>query len=152
MVKCYNFSISCLLLVIFCVCVCVCVCEMIVILVTVKWYLLGVLIFISIVANDTEYLLRLLYIFFRELSIQIPCLFLIGLSFLVLLALYRSRYKSLIRYIICKTFLLWVIFSLSEQCLLEQEVCNSDDFQFTCFLLLLLLVFLVPHLILSDPN
>ena len=68
--------------------VCVCVCEMIVILVTVKWYLLGVLIFISILANDTEYLLRHLYIFFRELSIQIPCLFLIGLSFLVLLALY----------------------------------------------------------------
>ena len=67
---------------------CVRVCKMIIIPVTVKGYLLGVLIFISILANDTEYLLRHLYVIFGELSIQIPCLFLIGLSFWVLLALY----------------------------------------------------------------
>ena len=86
------------------------------ILLDVKWYVIAVLICISLVVNYFEhfslaylytYLYGYLYIFFGEMSIQILCPFLIGLSFYywIIKFLYRSGYKPLIRDRMCKYFL-----------------------------------------------
>jgi len=88
----------------------------------VKWYLLIMLVFISLKTNDTEHLfmclLAILYVIFGEMSIQIFCPFLIGLFFLLLLSHESSLYILFTNPFSDTWFasifpILWVVFSPS---------------------------------------
>ena len=95
------------------------------ILVGMKWHLTVNLICISLMTNDTKHIFYMLaghlQIFSREMSIPILYSFQNWDAILYLLQVFiiYAGYKSLIRYIIYKYFLiLWVIFSLS--CVLQR--------------------------------
>ena len=124
------------------------------ILVGMKWHLTVNLICISLMTNDTKHIFYMLVghlqIFSREMSIPILYSFQNWNAILYLLQVFiiYAGYKSLIRYIIYKYFLiLWVIFSLS--CVLQSTIffliSMKSYLSFIYIFLLLLLIVIFPR-------
>ena len=124
------------------------------ILVGMNWHLTVNLICISLMTNDTKHIFYMLVghlqIFSREMSIPILYSFQNWNAILYLLQVFiiYAGYKSLIRYIIYKYFLiLWVIFSLS--CVLQSTIffliSMKSYLSFIYIFLLLLLIVIFPR-------
>ena len=123
-------------------------CVFLAVLISVWWYLVVILICISLMANGVEHLFMLichLYITYLQWNGSLSLLPIFSLNCFLLLSFESSFY------ILCLSLLwdiwfmsislsLWFAFAVCEQCLWETKVFNFNEVQFINFLYVMLLV------------